>query len=402
MKLLLVDPNLSLASPSMKGVVRSLPALRAAGFEIEAWCWECDDNLPLQRVVRLPRLGRMRRVGGHAFAFWARLRSWWLFTVRGEPRPDVIYTVAWYLPDCDVCHVHFSPWDWERCQGILGMRSVGDVIERAVSRWGRWSADRFLRRTTARRMIAVSDAVAGDLRRIAPALQSRLRVLPNSCDTARFNAGVRIRWRETMRTKLGFDERDRVFIFVSAGHHRRKGFFLAVDAVAQTRRCHPGARLLVVGGTEKRLRWLRSQLDAQHPGWRDWITLAGAVSDAEKYFAASDALLFPSYSEAFALVELEAAACELPLFLTRHHGSEMILDDGCNGRFVEFDAAKIAAVLAEFVTGHWIPSRPVGIPVIDAAAYAQRLVAQLVASGDAADAPGENFAATGSALPATP
>lgn len=35
------------------------------------------------------------------------------------------------------------------------------------------------------------------------------------------------------------------------------------------------------------------------------------VKDVERYLAASDAFLFPSYSEAFALVEVEAAACGL-------------------------------------------------------------------------------------------
>src|SRR5205085_781734 len=111
----------------------------------------------------------------------------------------------------------------------------------------------------------------------------------------------------------------------------------------------------VVGGAASRLRELQGQLDARHGGWREWMAFTGAVSAVEKYYAASDALLFPSYSEAFALVEVEAAACGLPLFLTRHHGSEMILDDGSNGRFVEFDAGKIADVLEEFVTGQWAP-----------------------------------------------
>ena len=77
MKLLIIDPNVSLSSPSMKGVVRSLPALRRAGFEIELWCWHCDDDITADRVVRLPRLGAVRVLYTHAFGCWARLRSWW-------------------------------------------------------------------------------------------------------------------------------------------------------------------------------------------------------------------------------------------------------------------------------------------------------------------------------------
>jgi glycosyltransferase involved in cell wall biosynthesis len=97
------------------------------------------------------------------------------------------------------------------------------------------------------------------------------------------------------------------------------------------------------------------------------------VPDVETYFAAADALLFPSYSEAFALVEVEAAACGLPLFLTPHHGSEMILEDGVNGRLIEFDTERIAQVLAEFVEGRWKPTGTSLKHAVDSATYAQRL-----------------------------
>lgn len=355
MKLLIVDPNVSASSPAMKAVVRSLPALRRSGFEIEVWCWYCDAAIEVDRVVRLPRLGAVRILFCHAFAVWARLRSWWWFSVRKNARPDLIYTVAWYLPDCDVCHVHFSPWDWERAQRELGMHSFRDWVERWNNFASLKTANRFLKRTTARRILCVSDAVAADVRKMAPRHGGKLCVLPNSYDPARFNPAVRFQWRSAVRAALSFAESDRVFIFASTGHHRRKGFFLAVEAVALVRKRHPGARLLVVGGSGGRLKELQGRLRETVSDWREFIRFTGSVPDVEKYFAASDALLFPSYSEAFALVEVEADACGLPLFLTRHHGSEMILRDGSNGRYLEFDAARMAAVLAEFVSGDWRP-----------------------------------------------
>jgi glycosyltransferase involved in cell wall biosynthesis len=182
-----------------------------------------------------------------------------------------------------------------------------------------------------------------------------------------------------MRAKLHFAPEDKVFIFVSTGHYRRKGFFLAVHALALLRESHPSARLLVVGGLERRLKALRSKLDASNPDWREWVTFTGMVPDVEKYFAAADAFLFPSYSEAFALVEVEAAACGLPLFLTRHHGSEMILEDGRNGRCLDFDAQQISRVLAEFVSGQWQPVTPLTANGLDSAAYGERLAAEFLA-----------------------
>ena len=386
MKLLIIDPNVSLSSPSMKGVVRSLPALRRAGFEIELWCWDCDDDITVDRVVRLSRFGAVRLLYTHAFGCWARLRSWWKFSVRKEPRPDVIYTIAWYLPECDVCHVHFSPWDWEFRQRELGLHSLRDWVERVSNKLGLWTANRFLRRTRAHRILCVSDAVAADVRAAFPGMAPRLGVLPNSCDPLRFNPSVRKRWRASTRKGLSFLDSDKVFVFVSTGHYRRKGFFLAVEALKRLRSQHPSARLLVVGGSGARLQKLRGELDSRHPGWQAFISFTGSVSDVEKYFAAADALLFPSYSEAFALVEVEADACGLPLFLTRHHGSEMILQDGVNGRFIEFDAGMIAGVLAEFVSGKWKPSIAAQTRVPDAESYAQQLVDEMLAAAHQASA----------------
>ena len=119
------------------------------------------------------------------------------------------------------------------------------------------------------------------------------------------------------------------------------------------------------------------------------------VPDVERFFAAGDAFLFPSYSEAFGLVSLEAAACGLPLFLTRHQGAELMLEDGVNGRYLDFDADQIAGVLSEFVHGGWKPRHGAHLQnALDSEAYAQRLADELSSvCGPAGDR---------SALPASP
>jgi len=373
--LLIVDPNVSLSSPSMRGVVLSLPELKARGFQIEVWCWHCDAGLPVDKIVRLPRFGRLHTIGYYAFSLWATLRSWWHFRIKKQAPPQVIYTIAWYLPRCEVAHVHFSPWDWEMRQRSLGIRSLRDAFERGVNLISLMWADAFLRRTTARSVLCVSEAVAADVRRRNANLNTR--VLPNCYDPERFHAEVPHLYRETMRATLQFAPRHKVFAFASAGHYRRKGFFLAVEALRKLRASHSECRLLVVGGRESRLCDLQAQLDRQHPDWREWITFTGMVPDVEKYFAAADAFLFPSYSEAFALVEVEAAACGLPLFLTRHHGSEMILEDGVNGRLLDFDAAKIAGVLDEFVTQQWKPSAVRTKHALDKGMFARQFAEEL-------------------------
>ncbi|RBP36363.1 glycosyltransferase involved in cell wall biosynthesis [Roseimicrobium gellanilyticum] len=379
MKLLIVDPNLSRTSPSMKGIVAALPALKAQGWEIEVWCWHADEEVKVDRIEKLPQVGKVHTLDSYAFSFWVRLRAWWKFRVQRHARPDVVYSVAWYLPSCEVCHVHFSPFDWERRQRTLGMRSMRDVFERVTNLGSLWLAKRFLHSTTAKRVLCVSEAVAGDVRKVNPKLN--VQVLPNSYDAKRFHPALRGLHREALRNQLGISTQDHVFVFVSAGHYRRKGFFLAVDAVAKLReRGGQGAsaRLLVLGGSAQRLQALKQQLQSRHPDWDAFVTFTGMVPDVEKYLSSADGFLFPSYSEAFALVEVEAAACGLPLFLTPHHGSEMILEDGVNGRRVEFDAVRIADVLEEYVTGAWQPERGVHLKhALDGAAYAERFAAEL-------------------------
>lgn len=346
----------------MRGVVLSLPGLVDRGWSIEVWCWWCDEGLPLDRVVKLPRLGNVHTLALHAFGWWARLRH----RLHGTDA-DVVLTLAPYEPRCDVCLVQFSPFDWERRQRVLGIHSLRDLYERAANALGLVIARRFFRRTRARLVLSVSEAVAGDLREENPALN--IRLLPNCYDSARFHPGVRDEFRAEMRQRLGYEASHRVFVFVSAGHYRRKGFFLAVEALQRLRLSHPQVRLLVVGGRADRLATLQAELGQPH----DWITFTGMVPDVERWLAAADALLFPSYSEALALVEVEAAACGLPLFLTPHHGSEMILEDGVNGRLVPFEPDGMAAVLAEFVDGRWTPQGRSLKHAINSTAYAELL-----------------------------
>ena len=57
-------------------------------------------------------------------------------------------------------------------------------------------------------------------------------------------------------------------------------------------------------------------------------------------------MVLPTGYEAFPLVALEAAACGLPLLVTRVNGVEDMLVDGVNGFFIERDPENIRVRLA--------------------------------------------------------
>ncbi len=379
MRLIIVDPHLSTRSPSMSGIVRALPALKAQGWQLEAWCWHSDPGLPLDRIVRLPTFGNLPVLASHAFTLWATLYALWrTCTAPRQRRDEVRYTVASYLPFCDIAHVHFSCWDWEHAQQRLPTRTLRDWYERLTNLGGLIAAELFFRITTARTVLCVSHGVADDVRKKAPRLN--LHVLPNSYDPQRFNPTTRHSLRNAARLRHGYTERDIVFNFTSTGHYRRKGFLLAAQAIQRLQaRGHTTARLHVVGGTDRHRAELAQQLTTLDPDWPRYITFAGATPHVEAEFAASDAFLFPSHSEAFGLVTLEAAASGLPLFLTRHQGAAMMLKDGINGRYLEPNAEAIADVLTDFITGAWKPQPTTLDHALDSTTYAARFIEHIKA-----------------------
>lgn len=204
-----------------------------------------------------------------------------------------------------------------------------------------------------------------------------VQTLPNSYDETRFNPAVRGHWRTASRGEFRIEDDDVVFAFASLGHYKRKGFWVAVEALVHLR-SDPGrgrTKFLVIGGSPVALAALQKQLDEHAPDWKSWIIFTGHQPLLEKPLSAAEAFLYPSYFEAFCFAEIEAAALGIPVLLTRHHGSEMILEDGVNGLWLEFDAAAIADTLRRFVRMQPSPFRRSVGRALKRTQYVERLLA---------------------------
>jgi UDP-glucose:(heptosyl)LPS alpha-1,3-glucosyltransferase len=59
------------------------------------------------------------------------------------------------------------------------------------------------------------------------------------------------------------------------------------------------------------------------------------VSDIQKYYAASDAMVFPTDYEPFGLVILEAMATGIPVITSRQAGAAELMVDGRNGLLLD-------------------------------------------------------------------
>jgi glycosyltransferase involved in cell wall biosynthesis len=190
------------------------------------------------------------------------------------------------------------------------------ALARAGERW-------VYRPRRARRLVAVSNGVAGEVERFLGFPRERLDVIPNGVDTEAFHPAAG-----------GHDGAPPLTALFVGGGWDGKGLDLAIEAVAADDRW----RLVVVGaGDERRYAELAESLGA---GTR--VEFAGARQDVAAWYRRADAFVLPSAYETFSLVTYEAAASGLPLLVTRVSGVEEILRDGENGWFVSRDAADVA------------------------------------------------------------
>jgi len=343
--LLFIDPNFSMQSPSLKSVLREWPH----GFDdfdrVEVWAIRSDfqnDRIHTDFVWCPVKTWNLVSIW---YWFAIHLRYFWRFIVLRQPRPTVIQSTNYYCYGADLIYLHFSHLAYGRVirqhQGRLALSLMRKVIF-----WIHYAQEWLLFKAAKPRWWWVVSRQLGQECE-ADAGGGNFRVLPNSYDEARFNPTVRSEHREPMRRQLELGPDEVVFAFVSLGALERKGFDLAAGAVAKLNSDGCPAKLLMIGGAtaepENIAPFLRDHGIASH----DFIVQVGRVPDIERYLSAADALLFPSYCEAFALVEIEAAALGLRLYLTPHYGSEMILREPGNGRLLPWTAEGIAAVLAE-------------------------------------------------------
>ena len=141
------------------------------------------------------------------------------------------------------------------------------------------------------------------------------------------------------RERSGSDRR--INVLYSGRVTREKGVHLMAEAFARAyprdRRLH----LMIAGGGPEQ-QWLVERL-GEHVtplGWLSGAELAGA-------YAQADVFLFPSTTDTFGQVILEAQASALPVLSVARGGPLALIDDGRTGLLREPDATALADALVE-------------------------------------------------------
>ena len=159
-----------------------------------------------------------------------------------------------------------------------------------------------------------------------------VRVVARGVDTALFNPARR---SEALRASWGATENDLVVAHVGR-LAPEKNLPLLLSSFAAIRHHAPGARLLLVGDGPARKRLEQQNPEHIFAGMRHGEDLAA-------HYASADIFLFPSLTETYGNVTLEALASGLPVVAYRMAAAAELIRDGHNGMLAEPGAS------AEFV-----------------------------------------------------
>jgi UDP-glucose:(heptosyl)LPS alpha-1,3-glucosyltransferase len=202
--------------------------------------------------------------------------------------------------------------------------------------------------------IAVSRFIKDQIAERYHVPDSRLSVVYNGVDTSRLTPENRSTLGAALRAKLGLDRERLAALFV--GHDwRRKGLMTAIEGI---RKARVPWDLWVLGG-ERRAAEFHRHVAAI--GLEQRVRFVGPA-DARAYYAAADAMIFPSLFDPLANVVLEAMASGLPVIVSPTDGAAELIRQGENGFVLDHarDAAQVASILeslADANVRHAIGSR---------------------------------------------
>lgn len=167
------------------------------------------------------------------------------------------------------------------------------------------------------RAYAVSPRLRQDLAHHHNVPESDILVASNGVDTGHFNPAVK-RFRQEVRSETGIPESALVALFIG-GIWWEKGLHIALQAVAQARSFW---HLLILGHDDDMPAFVKL---AQDLGIGGRVHFLGRTDRPERFYGAADCLVLPSAFEGSPLVALEAAACGLPVLISRQgHPGELI------------------------------------------------------------------------------
>lgn len=206
----------------------------------------------------------------------------------------------------------------------LGANGVGQILLKAIEKVTCYNS-------TSIECVSKSNMDLGVEERIFP--QDKATVIWNGStggvDLKRFDFNKRETWRRQIRTELNFGDEDFIYGFVGR-ITKDKGINELLEAFF---RMKDNSKLLIIGDFEKKENLDCTLLEKAQKSER--IVFQNFVKDIEKYYAALDVLVLPSYREGFGNVIIEAGAVGTPAIVSDIPGPVDAVNKEENGFTVE-------------------------------------------------------------------
>ncbi|MFC3551186.1 glycosyltransferase family 4 protein [Lysobacter cavernae] len=238
-------------------------------------------------------------------------------------------TAAWHDAPPDAIYVATEgPLGWSALRAARRLRiPVATGFHTRFDEYMRDYGVAFLAQTALRWMRRFhngADATLVPTRELADFLEAQgfdgVVCLPRAVDTVLFDPGKR---DATLRREWGLDEADVAAIYVGR-IAPEKNLDLAVRAFRELRKTRPQARFVWVGDGPAREKLQRDNPDFIFCGVQRGEALA-------RHFASGDLFVFPSLSETFGNVTLEALASGVPTVAFDYGAAREYLRDGVHG-----------------------------------------------------------------------
>jgi glycosyltransferase involved in cell wall biosynthesis len=152
----------------------------------------------------------------------------------------------------------------------------------------------------------------------------RLHVVPRGVDTDLFNP---LRRSRALRSTWGASDESLVLLCVGR-LAAEKNLSVVVSTFERMARVNAHVKLVLVGDGP-----LKQSLQKNHPQ----VVFAGfrTGDDLAQHYASADMFLFPSLTETFGNVTLEAMSSALPVVAYRHAAAAELIRSGENGQLIE-------------------------------------------------------------------
>jgi len=189
------------------------------------------------------------------------------------------------------------------------------AFEAVVSRLDRLA----MKPAAAKAFIAPSERVLQDLAH-AYRLNGQVRVIPHGTDIELFHPRNKQTWRTSIRRQHGFADDQIVALYVG---DLQKAMPAMLEALAKT------VDVTIAAVTRSDVAPFAAL--AASEGVANRIKFLPPTVHVERYYAAADFFLFPTYYDAFGMVVTEAMASGLPVITSRAAGAAQFIEDRVSG-----------------------------------------------------------------------